>query len=97
MVYTDWLKQRVTVDVALPHVVTVDRVVVHIGSVWSSARSWLGTTMLAVGPGLTRSEFIAWRGLTYLGTGVYIGAHIAVEVEVTAFPRVGVGFSSPLQ
>ena len=72
------------------HVVTVDMVVVHIGSASGS----LGM-MLAVGPGLPRSEFTGLMGLN-LGTGVYIGARIAVEVEVTAL-SVGVGFGSSLQ
>ena len=73
--------------------VTVDMVIVHIGSVSGSERS-LGM-VLAVGQGMTRSEFTVLMGLN-LGTGVYIGAHTATEVEVTALP-VGVGVGSSLQ
>lgn len=72
------------------HVVAVDMVVVHI----ESASGSLGM-ILAVGPGLPRSEFTGLMGLN-LGMGVYIGARIAVEVEVAALP-VGVGLGSSLQ
>ena len=50
--------------------------------------------MLAVGPGITSSDFTVLMGLK-IGTGVYIGARIAVE-EVSTFPA-GVGLGSSLQ
>ena len=100
-VYTDWLKQRATVEVAVLHVVTTDMVVVHLGSACGSGISpfkLLGT-MLVVGPGLgmTASEFTALMGL-HLGVGVCIGFHTESdsEVEVAVLP-VGVGFGSSRQ
>ena len=80
-------------EVATLHVVTVDMVVVHIGSASGSERGSVGMTLDV---GLIMPAFIALMDLT-LGTGVYIGTLIATEVEVTTPLPVGVGLGSSLQ
>lgn len=71
--------------------VTVDTVVIHMGSSNGSERRGLVGIMLDVG--VRMPAFTGLMGLN-LGTGVYIGT---IEVEVTTPLPVGVGLGSSLQ